>query len=140
MMDAEVIGMDQYVTGATIRALRESKGLTQAQLAERLFVSDKTVSKWENGKGYPDISLLESIAEALDVSVAELLSGRVARNANVSANMLRSGFCVCPVCGNVIHSMGGAAIACHGVQLTPAEAEPSDEKHMILIEGVEDEY
>jgi len=132
--------MDQYVTGATIRALRESKGLTQAQLAERLFVSDKTVSKWENGKGYPDISLLESIAGALGVSVAELLSGRVARNVNVSANMLRSGFYVCPVCGNVIHSMGEAAIACHGVQLAPAQAEPSDERHMIFIEGVEDEY
>lgn len=132
--------MDQYVTGATIRALREQKGLTQAQLAERLFVSDKTVSKWENGKGYPDISLLESIAEALGVSVTELLSGLVARNANVSANMLRSGFYVCPVCGNVIHTMGEAAIACHGVQLTPAQAEPSDEKHMIFLEGVEDEY
>lgn len=132
--------MDQYVTGATIRALRESKGLTQAQLAEMLFVSDKTVSKWENGKGYPDISLLESVAEALGVSVAELLSGQVVRNGNVSANMLRSGFAVCPVCGNVIHMMGEAAITCHGIQLTKAEAEPSDEKHMIFVEGVEDEY
>lgn len=140
MMDAEVIGMDQYVTGATIRALREQKGLTQAQLAEKLFVSDKTVSKWENGKGYPDISLLENVAEALGVSVAELLSGQVVRNGNVSANMLRSGFYVCPVCGNVIHSMGEAAIACHGVQLTRAEAEKSDENHMVFIEGVEDEY
>ena len=132
--------MDQYVTGAAIRTLREQKGLTQAQLAERLFVSAKTVSKWENGKGYPDISLLESIAETLGVSVAELLSGQVVRNANVSANMLRSGFYVCPVCGNVLHSMGAAAITCHGVQLTRAEAEPSDETHMVLIEGVEDEY
>ena len=132
--------MDQYVTGATIRALREKKGLTQAQLAERLFVSDKTVSKWENGKGYPDITLLESVAGALGVSVAELLSGRVASNANVAANMLRSGLYVCPVCGNVIHSMGEAAIACHGVQLTRAEAEPSDEQHMVFIEGVEDDY
>lgn len=132
--------MDQYVTGTTIRALREAKGMTQAQLAARLFVSDKAVSKWEKGKGYPDITLLESIAEALGVSVAELLSGRVARNGNVSANMLRSGFCVCPVCGNVIHVMGEAAISCHGVQLTPQEAEPSDEGHMVFIEGVEDEY
>lgn len=140
MMAAEVTSMNQYVTGATIRALRESKGLTQAQLAERLFVSDKTVSKWENGKGYPDISLLESIAEALGVSVTELLSGQVVRNGNVSANMLRSGFYVCPVCGNAIHSMGEAAITCHGVQLTRAEAEKSDEQHMILIEGMEDEY
>ena len=140
MMTAEVNDMNQYVTGAAIRALRESKGLTQAQLAEKLFVSDKTVSKWENGKGYPDISLLESIAETLGVSVAELLSGQVVRNGNVSANMLRSGFYVCPVCGNVIHSMGEAAITCHGVQLTRADAEPSDEKHMVFIEGVEDEY
>lgn len=132
--------MDQYVTGTTIRTLREQKNLTQAQLAEKLFVSAKTVSKWENGKGYPDISLLENLAEALGVSVTELLSGRVARNGNVSANMLRSGFYVCPVCGNVIHGMGEAAIACHGVQLTPAEAEPTDEKHMVLVEGVEDEY
>lgn len=132
--------MNQYVTGTTIRTLREAKGLTQAQLAGKLFVSDKTVSKWENGKGYPDIALLESVAEALDVSVAELLSGQVVRNGNVSANMLRSGFYVCPVCGNVIHSMGEAAVTCHGVQLTRAEAEPSNEIHMVLIEGVEDDY
>ena len=132
--------MDQYVTGATIRALREAKGLTQAQLAERLFVSDKTVSKWENGKGYPDITLLESVAGALGVSVAELLSGRVASNANVAANMLRSGLYVCPVCGNVIHSMGDAAIACHGVQLTRAEAEMPDDAHSVVIGGVEDDY
>jgi len=134
-----VIGMDQYVTGATIRALRESKGLTQAQLAERLFVSDKTVSKWENGKGYPDISLLESIAGALGVSVAELLSGRVARNVNVSANMLRSGFYVCPVCGNVIHTTGDAVISCCGVTLPPLEAEETDSQHPVTIEKVEDE-
>lgn len=132
--------MDQYVTGAVIRELREKKGLTQAELAERLFVSDKTVSKWENGKGYPDITLLETIAKALDVSVGEVLAGKAVCNANVSANMLRSKFYVCPICGNALHSMGEAAIACHGVQLTPAMAEETDEKHPIFIEGVEDEY
>ena len=50
--------MDQYVTGEAIRLLREKAGCTQAQLAQKLCVSDKTVSKWETGKGYPDISLL----------------------------------------------------------------------------------
>lgn len=55
--------MNQYVTGGTIRKLRERKNLTQSQLAERIGVSDKTVSKWETGKGYPDISLLEPIAK-----------------------------------------------------------------------------
>ena len=132
--------MNQYVTGAIIRELREKKQLTQAELAEKLYVSDKTVSKWENGKGYPDLSLLEGLAGALDVSVAELLSGKTVSNVNVSANMLRSKFYVCPVCGNAIHAMGEAVIHCHGVPLTPAQAEETDENHMIFIEGVEDEY
>ena len=61
-------------------------------------------------------------------------------NVNVSANMMRSKFYVCPVCGNAVHSMGEAVIHCHGVQLTPAQAEENDEKHMISIEQVEDEY
>lgn len=132
--------MDQYVTGAIIRTLREKHHLTQAELAEKLFVSDKTISKWENGKGYPDFSLLEPIARVFGISVAELLAGKTVENINVSANMLRSKFYVCPVCGNVLHSMGEAAIHCHGVLLTPAQAEETDERHKIFIEGVEDEY
>ena len=132
--------MNPYVTGAMIKQLRENKHLTQAELAGMLHVSDKTVSKWENGKGYPDISLLEPIARTFGISMAELLCGKTVSNVNVSANMMRSHFYVCPVCGNVIHTMGEAAISCHGVLLTPAQAEPSDEQHMIFIEGVEDEY
>ena len=132
--------MNQYVTGTIIRELREKNKMTQLQLAEKLGVSDKTISKWETGKGYPDITLLEPIAKAFRISVAELISGNTIRNANVSANMLRSKFYVCPVCGNVIHSMGEAAIHCHGILLTPLEAEPADERHMLSIERVEDEY
>lgn len=132
--------MNQYVTGAMIKELREKKQMTQAELADQLFVSAKTVSKWENGKGYPDISLLEPIAKAFDISIAELLSGKTVSNINVSANMLRSKFYVCPVCGNAIHSMGEAVINCHGVLLTPAAAEETDEHHKIFIEAVEDEY
>lgn len=132
--------MNQYVTGAVIRQLREKNRMTQLQLSERLGVSDKTVSKWETGKGYPDITLLEPIAKAFGISVAELISGIPVRNANVSANMVRSVFYVCPVCGNTIHSMGEAVIHCHGLQLIPLEAEPSDENHMIFVERTEDEY
>ena len=132
--------MNQYVTGKIIKELREKNGLTQLQLSEKLGISDKTVSKWENGKGYPDITLLEPIAEAFRVSVTELIAGTAVRNANVSANMLRSKFYVCPVCGNVIHSMGEAVISCHGVLLAPSEAEDEDEKHRAVIEPVEDEY
>ncbi len=132
--------MNQYITGTAIKELREQRKMTQLQLAEILGVSEKTVSKWETAKGYPDITLLEPIADAFRISVPELISGHQIKNANVSANMLRSKFYICPVCGNVIHSMGEAVIHCHGVQLVPAAAELSDEQHMIFIERVEDEY
>ena len=105
-----------------------------------MCVSDKTVSKSETAKGYPDISLLEPIAKNLGVSITELITGNAVNNVNVSANMLRSNFYVCPVCGNVIHSMGEAVIHCHGILLSPCQAEETNEKHMIFIEKVEDEY
>lgn len=132
--------MNQYVTGAVIKSLREQKKITQLQLAEKLGVSDKTISKWETGKGYPDITLLEPIADAFSVSVTELISGNTVTNSNVSSNMIRSHFFICPVCGNIIHSMGEAVIQCHGVQLQPEEAEPTEEEHKIFVERVEDEY
>lgn len=132
--------MNQYVTGAIIKELREKYHFTQAELAEKLNVSDKTISKWETGKGYPDISLLEPIAKAFEISVTELISGNAVKNVNVSANMMRSLFYVCPICGNNIHSMGEAVIQCHGIILTPCQAEETDEKHKIFIERVEDEY
>ena len=132
--------MHQYVTGAVIKELREKNRMTQLQLAEKLGVSDKSVSKWETSRGLPDITLLEPIAEAFSISVTELISGNTIHNANISANMLRSKFYVCPVCGNVIHSMGEAAIHCHGILLSPLEAEQTDEHHMIFIERACDEY
>ena len=132
--------MDQYITGAAIKQLREQKKMTQSELASELGVSDKSVSKWETGRGYPDITLLEPIAQTFGVSIAELLSGNRIQNANVSANMMRSRFYVCPVCGNVIHGMGEALICCHGIQLMPEEAEPSDDDHKVIVEMVEDEY
>jgi DNA-binding XRE family transcriptional regulator/desulfoferrodoxin (superoxide reductase-like protein) len=131
--------MDRYLTGATIRDLRENQGLTQAQLAALLSVSDKAVSKWETGAGYPDITLIEPIAAALRVSVAELLSGLAVRNDNVSANMTRCKFYVCPICGNVVTSVGEASVSCHGVQLFPLEAEQPDEDHVMHVQVVEDE-
>lgn len=140
ILEVEVKMMNQYVTGAVIKELREKNKMTQLQLAEKLGVSDKTVSKWETAKGYPDITLLEPIADTFSVSVTELISVNTVFNANVSANMMRSKFYVCPVCGNVIHSMGEAVITCHGVYLSPAVAEETDESHMIFIERVEDEF
>ena len=132
--------MDRYVTGAVIRRLRESKKLTQEELADKLFVTSKAVSKWETGQGFPDISLLEPLAKALDISIIELLSGEDVKNSNRSFNMLRGKFYVCPVCGNVIRSTGEAVVSCCGITLPPAEPEEADCDHMIMKEVVEDEY
>ena len=131
--------MNAYVTGAMIRQLREEKGLTQAELAEKLHVSDKSVSKWETGRGYPDISLIQPLAGALGISVTELLDGRSIANTNRGFNMLRMKLYVCPVCGNVLTGVGEALISCCGIALPPLEAEPADGDHALHTEIIEDE-
>lgn len=136
----EVEAMNTYVTGATVKKLREERKLTQAELAEKIGVSSKTVSKWETAKGLPDISLLQPLAQALGISVVELMNGEQIINKNVSANMLRSKFYVCPICGNVLHGMGNALVSCCGVTLPPLEAEEPEKDHDITVEQVEDEH
>ena len=132
--------MNTYITGATIKAIREAKGITQTQLAEMIGVTGKAVSKWETGKGLPDISLLQPLATALDTSVMALMTGELVTNQNRSANMLRTKFYVCPVCGNILHAMGDVLVSCCGITLPALEAEPFDEDHELTIEKVEDEY
>lgn len=131
--------MNTYVTSATIKQLREMRQLTQAELAQKIGVSSKTISKWETAKGLPDISLLQPLAQALNISVIELMNGEPITNKNLSANLLRTKFYVCPVCGNLIHSIGSAVISCCGIVLPPLEAEEADEGHALRIENVEDE-
>ncbi len=67
--------MDTLRTGKFIAQIRKEKNMTQRQLADELFISDKTVSKWETGKGMPDVSLMQPLCETLGISVNELLSG-----------------------------------------------------------------
>ncbi|MGM9603752.1 MAG: helix-turn-helix domain-containing protein [Faecousia sp.] len=131
--------MNSYITGPAIKRFREDRKLTQAQLAEKVGVSDKAVSKWETGKGLPDISLVEPLSRALGVSVMELMNGEQIINRNRSCNVLRSKFYVCPLCGNVLTSMGDAVISCCGVTLPPLEAEAAEGEHEIRLERVEDE-
>ena len=132
--------MNPYVTGETIRLLREKNRMTQAELAEKLCVSDKAVSKWETGRGYPDVTLIEPLAEALGVSVIELFSGADVVNTNRAANLLRLKLYRCPVCGNVIQSTGEAVVSCCGLRLPALEAEEPDGVHPLQVARVEDEY
>ena len=132
--------MNTYVTGSTIRQLREKQKLTQAELGEKIGVSSKTISKWETARGLPDTGLLQPLAEVLGISVIELMNGEHVINKNISANMLRCQFYVCPVCGNVVHSTGNALISCCGITLPALDAEETDDDHAITIENVEDAH
>ena len=132
--------MNTYVTGNTIKALREAKRMTQAELGEKIGVSSKTVSKWETAKGLPDISLLQPLSQALGVSVIELMNGEQIANRNRSSNLLRAKFYVCPVCGNVLWGFGNAMVSCCGVTLPALEAEEPDDAHTLTVETVEDEH
>jgi transcriptional regulator with XRE-family HTH domain len=114
--------------------------MTQEELADKICVSSKAVSKWETGKGLPDISMLQPLAEALGISLIELFSGDTVQNSNRAANMAKSAFYVCPVCGNVIRSTGEAVVSCCGITLPPLEAEEPDEEHAVKAEIAEDEY
>lgn len=142
--------MNQYITGNTIKSLREKQNLTQAQLANLLCVSDKTISKWERGRGFPDIVFLEPLSKLLKVSMLELLSGNTITNKNTSANIKKSCFYTCPICGNVFFSLGNALISCCGLQLPVLEIENSKNnksiqeneiahQHKIKLEDIEDE-
>lgn len=132
--------MNTYVTGTTIKRLREARHLTQAELGDKIGVSCKTVSKWETAKGLPDISLLQPLSQALGVSVIELMNGEQITNRNRASNLLRSRFYVCPVCGNVLWGFGDTMISCCGVTLPALEAEAPDPEHTLAIEAVEDEH
>ncbi|MGP8310299.1 helix-turn-helix domain-containing protein [Enterocloster aldenensis] len=129
-----------YVTGGTIRILREKRKLTQKELAEIIHVSDKTISKWETDKGLPDISMIDELARALGVSIAELLTGDLRINENRSANMQRVYFYVCPICGNIVTAVGQGSFSCCGITLPKQEPEPSGEDHLICVETVDDEH
>lgn len=129
-----------YVTAKAIRALRERRGITQRALAEAIGVTDKAVSKWETGRGLPDVSLIEQLAGALSVSVAELLTGDVRGNANRAGNLLRSVVYVCPLCGNVVFSLGEGSYSCCGVSLFPCEPEAPDDAHAIAVEAADGEW
>ena len=72
--------MNYNKIGNFIAEKRKEKGLTQKELAEKIGVTDKAVSKWERGLGCPDVSILEVLASTLDVSILEILKGRPIEN------------------------------------------------------------
>lgn len=130
--------MDNVKTGQLIYHLRREKSMTQRQLADKMGISDKTVSKWERGFGCPDVSLLPELSALLEVNIEEMLTGELPENSFVGGNMKLSKYYVCPVCGNLTVCTGNAAVSCCGRKLeeqTPKKAELTEKLKVEEMEG-----
>ena len=132
--------MDNTKTGDLIRRLRIEKSMTQKQLAEKLHVSNKAVSKWERGFGSPDISLLAEISRLLGVDVQTLLTGELNQNAFSNGNIKKTNFYVCPVCGNLILAAAYAAITCCGRMLKPQIPTKATDNEKLSVQKIETDF
>jgi len=131
--------MNETGTGALIRRLRRELGLTQAQLALRLSVSDRAVSKWERGLGLPDTGLLPALSRELGVSAERLLAGSLQQNRNDGGSMKRIRFYQCPFCGNLLTAAGTAEVSCCGRRLAPLIPRDPDPDHLPAVEPMDGE-
>lgn len=132
--------MDCVKFGLLIKKRRTMLGLTQAELAEKLSISDKAISKWERGLSLPDISLLSTLGDIFSLSVDELLSGETTQRSSVGINMKNLKFYVCPVCGNIITANSDCGVSCCGSKLEALEALKADESDKLKVEIVENDW
>ncbi len=132
--------MDLNKNGKLLRDLRKSKGMTQKELAEKLGIVPKTVSKWETGHGFPDISTLSVLADALGVSERMLLVGDFLQNRKEIGNMKRTKFYVCEQCGSFLQGTGEAQPICCGKPLAPLQPKKKDIQHEMKISEIDDEF
>lgn len=132
--------MENANTGSIIRALRLEQNLTQKQLADKLHISDKTVSKWERGLGYPDIALIPTLAELLAADLQKLLRGDITPNDFVGGNMKNTQYYVCPNCHNISLCSGQATVSCCGKMLTALKPQKAAADTKLTITNVEDDW
>lgn len=132
--------MDLNKSGKLLRDLRISKGMTQKQVAEQLGVLPKTVSKWETGHGFPDVSAVSALADILGVSERILLSGDLIKNMEEVGNMKKTKFYVCPHCGAIMQGTGEFQLVCCGKPLAPLQAAQADDEHTIHVSEIENDF
>ena len=132
--------MNLSKNGKLLCDLRKAKGMTQKQVADKLGVVPKTVSKWETGHGFPDVSTVSALADILGVSEKTILSGDLELNLEEAGNMKRTKFYVCTCCGSFMQGIGNSQVICCGKQLEALKAVPADTKHTINISEIEDDY
>lgn len=132
--------MDTTKIGELICTLRKEKGLTQVQLAERLNVSDKAVSKWERGLGCPDVSLLARLSQVFAVDLEKLLAGELDPNSQAAGNLKNLHFYVCPTCGNLVTALVDTPVSCRGKKLTALTAQKAGPEEKLSVEIIENDY
>lgn len=132
--------MNLKKTGTFLAELRKSKGLTQKEIAKKIGVLPKTVSKWETGHGFPDVSSISKLAEILGVTTDAILFGELSKNAGDNGNMKRIKFYVCADCGNIMTQTGNGEMLCCGKKIDILKPKKPDELHKIQIEEIEDEF
>lgn len=132
--------MDLYKSGKLLYDLRKAKGLTQKQVADRLGIVPKTVSKWETGHGFPDVSFVSALADIFGVSERTLLSGGLDFNTEEAGNMKRTKFYVCSHCGAIMQGTGKCQVICCGKQLEPLKDAQADDSHTLSVSEIEDDF
>lgn len=132
--------MNLSKNGRLISSLRKAKGMTQKQVADMLGVLPKTVSKWETGHGFPDVSTVSDLAKILGVSSDTILSGNLNPNTEEVGNMKKTKFYVCPNCGAVLQGTGECSVVCCGKSLEPLMAAKADNEHEITVSQIENDY
>lgn len=132
--------MDCVKIGQLILQLRTEKGLTQRQVAQKLNISNKTVSKWECGLGCPDVTLWDELSTVLGADILPLLQGELNLNRPDVGKIKQVRFYVCPICGNILISTGDAAIACCGRKLSPLTPALCSPEHRVTVEEMDMEY
>ena len=131
--------MDHTKIGGLIRRLRQERGMTQRQLAERMGISDKAVSKWERGMGCPDLSLLPDLSDIFHVGLDQLLTGELDAREALGGNMKKTAFYICPDCGNVVAAMADAAVSCCGKRLEASQPQKAEGEDRLTVETVEND-
>lgn len=126
--------------GNIIKQIRLEKNMTQKQLADKMNISDKTISKWERGLGCPDLSLLSELSELLEVDIKKLLEGNLIQNDFVGGNMKNSKYYVCPTCGNISLCTGNAQVSCCGRVLKKQELKKAKDEEKLSVELIENEW
>lgn len=135
--------MNLSKTGQLLVTLRQEQQLTQKEVANKLGISPKTVSKWERGQGFCDVSCLSALSQIYGVDMKQLLAGEMPETKTEAGNVKKTGFYVCEQCGNIITDFGGnrnTEVVCCGRTLSCKVPKTPDSAHELSFSLVEDEY